>query len=344
MNPKNASSDKLVQQIHILEKELKESKENLHTTIEELETSNEELKSSNEELQSTNEELQSTNEELETSKEELQSLNEELTTVNAELEARIEELSSANDDIQNLLYSTEIATIFLDNELNIKRFTPKVTELTNLIQTDIGRPITDIVSKLKYETLIDDVQKVLDTLHSKTIEVQDKDDQWFQVRIIPYRTLTNMIDGVVITFLNINMQKQAEEKVNHLNEAMQNAYNSITFLIDLAHEPLLLLNENLQVISANVAFCEIFQVNSLNILDQSIYNLWKQKVPETTLRKLFEEELKDSDCCLGFKLPYCEKKNASYEILINAKRIKDFQSNDQKFLLAIALHDRGNLL
>jgi two-component system CheB/CheR fusion protein len=338
-HPKHISSNKLVQQISFLEKELKESKENLHTTIEELETSNEELKSSNEELQSTNEELQSTNEELETSKEELQSLNEELTTVNVELESHIEELSSANDDIQNLLYSTEIATIFLDNNLLIKRFTPKAIELTSLIQTDIGRPITDIVSKLKYYTLIEDARKVLETLHSKTIEVQDKEGQWFQVRIIPYRTLTNMIDGLVITFLNINVQKQAEEKLKQLNKIMQNAYNPILLLIDTLHEPLLVLDEKLIVISANNAFYKAFQTNAADVLEHSIYTVWETKAPNTQLLKLFEEKLKNTEQCNNFNIPYGNKKDNLKKMIINAQHIHNSQSSERQILLAITLEN-----
>lgn len=219
-NTKHASNKKLLQQINALEQELKNCKENLQSNIEELETSNEELKSSNEELQSTNEELQSTNEELETSKEELQSLNEELSTVNAELETKIQELSDAHNDMQNLFHSTEIATIFLDNNLCIKRFTPKITELIHLINTDIGRPISDITSKLKYDTLVEDAQNVLNTLSLKTTEVQNKEGQWYQMRILAYRTLHNTIDGVVITFLNIDAQKKAEEKVIELNKKL----------------------------------------------------------------------------------------------------------------------------
>lgn len=336
VNSKNASTSKLLQHIKLLENELKQSKENLQITIEELETLNEELKSSNEELQSTNEELQSTNEELETSKEELQSLNEELTTVNSELEARIEELSSANDDIQNLLYSTEVATIFLDNDLHIKWFTPKVTELMSLIQTDIGRSVADIVPKFKYDNLVEDSRKVIETLHSKIVELQSKANEWYQVRILPYRTLTNVIDGVVVTFLNINAQKQAEEKVKQLNETMQNIHNHIALMMDTVHEPLLMLNENLHVMSANVAFREVFQVGTTHIHKHSIYSLWDQKVPKDLLQQLFEEKLKGVDYCNNFTLTYTFKENNLQKIIINARRIQPGLDNSQ-ILLAITL-------
>src|SRR5205814_1542706 len=158
-----------------LEQELRNSQGELQATVEELEASNEELKSSNEELQSTNEELQSTNEELETSKEELQSLNEELSTVNSELQGKLEELSNVNDDLQNLLNGTEVATIFLDNELRIKRFTSEAKRVSNLINIDVGRPLSDIVSKLTSDRLLEDAQDVLQTLVVKERNVQTSD-------------------------------------------------------------------------------------------------------------------------------------------------------------------------
>ena len=194
-----------------LERELESAKEDLQTTIEEMQTANEELKSTNEELQSTNEELQSTNEELETSKEELQSTNEELITVNTELHNKVDELSQANNDINNLLASTQIGTIFLDTNLKIKRFTPAATDIFNLIQTDLDRPISDITSKIRYKQLKKDSQEVLDTLMVKETEVQDTNNNWFAIRMSPYRTIENIIDGVVITFVNITKIKRAEK-------------------------------------------------------------------------------------------------------------------------------------
>ncbi|OGJ84998.1 MAG: chemotaxis protein CheR [Candidatus Raymondbacteria bacterium RifOxyA12_full_50_37] len=197
------------QRLVALELEVQAKGEYLQATIEELETANEELKSTNEELQSSNEELQSTNEEMETSKEELQSVNEELITVNNELQKKIEELSRSNNDMNNLMAGTNIGTLFVDLNLRIQRFTPATTHIINLIQTDIGRPISDIVSRLDgYDSLVQDARAVLDTLVPKEAEVLTKEGQWYQMRIQPYRTLENVIEGVVITFVKIIERKK----------------------------------------------------------------------------------------------------------------------------------------
>jgi two-component system CheB/CheR fusion protein len=195
-----------------LKQELRDKEEYLQSTTEELETSNEELKSANEEMQSINEEMQSTNEELETSKEELQSVNEELATVNAELQGKVSDLSQANNDMNNLLAGTGVGTIFVNHQLLIQRFTPAVTQVISLIATDVGRPVGHIAPNLVgYSRLVEDVQQVLDTLIPKEIEVQTKQAKWFLLRIRPYRTLENVIDGAVITFFDISEMKRARE-------------------------------------------------------------------------------------------------------------------------------------
>jgi two-component system CheB/CheR fusion protein len=196
-----------------LERELQRVRESLQTTVEELETSNEELKSSNEELQSTNEELQSTNEELETSKEEMQSLNEELNTVNSELVGKVDALARINDDMNNLLNSMQVATIFLDTKLRVKRYTDQAREVVRLINSDIGRPLSDLTSSLRYDTLIEDCERVLATLIPVEKEVQDTSGRWYLVRLIPYRTAENVIEGVVMTTVDIDRTKQAEKSL-----------------------------------------------------------------------------------------------------------------------------------
>ncbi|QXP58315.1 chemotaxis protein CheB [Olleya sp. HaHaR_3_96] len=208
-------------ELQALEQELIATKEYLRSTIEQLEISNEELKSSNEELQSSNEELQSTNEELETSKEELQSVNEEIVTVNTELQGKIDELAQAYDDMNNLLASTEIGTIFLDADLKIKRFTPPMSKIINLISTDMGRPIQDLSSNLIYEGIVADATKVLAKLTPFQAAVKSNDGTWYQMQIMPYRTSANVIEGVVITFVDITEEKSLALELSEVKESYE---------------------------------------------------------------------------------------------------------------------------
>ncbi|HEX5060344.1 MAG TPA: PAS domain-containing protein, partial [Kofleriaceae bacterium] len=201
---------KLPPRLAELEDELQRSRDETQTVREEMQTSQEELKSTNEELQSTNEELQSTNEELTTSKEEMQSLNEELQTVNHELQSKVDELSRSNNDMKNLLNSTDIATLFLDTDLNVRRFTTATAKIIKLIPADVGRPITDIASDLDYANLAEDAREVLRTLIYKENQTSTRDGRAFSVRIMPYRTLENVIDGVVITFTDASAARALE--------------------------------------------------------------------------------------------------------------------------------------
>jgi two-component system CheB/CheR fusion protein len=204
-----------------LEQELLRVRGEARATHEEMQTSQEELRSANEELQSTNEELQSTNEELMTSKEEMQSLNEELQTVNAESQAKVDELSRTSNDMKNLLDSTDIATLFLDKDLNVRRFTPQATKIIKLIAADAGRPITDLASDLRYPELAEDAREVLRTLASAEKPIGARDGRWFTVRIMPYRTMDDRIDGVVITFANITVAKTLEAKLRDNQSALE---------------------------------------------------------------------------------------------------------------------------
>ena len=186
-----------------LKEELEATRDYLQSIIEEQRTTNEELRSANEENQSSNEELQSINEELETAKEELQSTNEELQTVNEELQNRNDELSQLNNDLNNLLSSVNIPIIMLGNDLRIRRFTPMAEKIMNLIATDVGRPITDIKPNLKIQDLRQSIARVIDTLEIHENDVEDNGGRWYSMRIRPYRTLDNKIDGVVLVFLDI---------------------------------------------------------------------------------------------------------------------------------------------
>jgi two-component system CheB/CheR fusion protein len=196
-----------------LEQELEHCREALRITREEMQTSQEELTSTNEELQSTNEELQSTNEELTTSREEMQSLNEELQTVNAEQQSKMDELARVNNDMRNLLNSTEIVTVFLDNELHIRRFTSGADKIFKLIAGDVGRPLSDIVSDLIYPDMTEAAREVLRSLVFSEKQITTVDGRWFSVRIMPYRTMEDVIAGVVITFADITAVKRVEAEL-----------------------------------------------------------------------------------------------------------------------------------
>ena len=204
-----------------LERELMQARQVWQDASTEMQISQEELKSSNEELQSSNEELQSTNEELTTTKEEVQSLNEELKTVNYELQAKLDELSLATNDMKNLLDSTKIATLFLDNSLCVKRFTNQMSVVSKLISSDVGRPITDIASDLFYPELTKDVGEVLRTLNTVEKHVMSYNGCCFNARILPYRTLEDKIDGVVITFVNITESKVLKPELPKTKSALE---------------------------------------------------------------------------------------------------------------------------
>ena len=208
--------------IAALKQELRDKEEGLQNAKEELETSNEELGSSNEEMRSINEELQSINEELETSKEELQSVNEELATVNAEMQTKVIDLSRVNNDMNNLLSGTGIGTIFVDHQLRILRFTPAITQIINLILGDVGRPVGHIISNLVgYDRLVADVQAVLDTLTPKEADVQTTDGKWYTMRILPYRTMDNVVEGAVITFVDITEMKRTAQELRKANDLLR---------------------------------------------------------------------------------------------------------------------------
>jgi two-component system CheB/CheR fusion protein len=217
-----------------LEAELRSTRERLQTTTEELESSNEELKSSNEELQSINEELQSANEELETSKEELQSINEELQTVNSELNARVEELSRTNNDMSNLLESTQIATVFLDRSLLVKSFTPAAKDVFRLVESDAGRPIMHVRPRFNAEGLQEDAERVLRTLTTIERPVSSiESEARYVMRLLPYRTTDNIINGVVITFTDITRISAAEARINELTGALRARIDELETILEL---------------------------------------------------------------------------------------------------------------
>jgi two-component system CheB/CheR fusion protein len=249
-----------------LEKELQYTKNRLQTTIEEMESSVEELKSTNEELQSANEELQSTNEEAMTNKEEMQSLNEELMTLNMQYLSKTEELSLAANDMKNLLDATEIATIFLDNDMVIKRFTPPVHRIIALLPADVGRPITHFASTLRHQNLAQDVKLVLDRLVSVEANIQTTTGEWYAMRILPYRTLDNYISGAVITFTDITGLKTLEAQ-------LQASSRMAEAVAEAVREPLLVLDDQLRVLAVSHSFVELFGLPATEIRGQLLAEL-----------------------------------------------------------------------
>jgi two-component system CheB/CheR fusion protein len=217
-----------------LAEELRLTQARLRAMGEESEAANEELRAANEELQSINEEYRSTSEELETSKEELQSVNEELQTVNNELKIKLEGVSRANSDLQNLMAATDVATLFLDPALKIKRFTPRLTELFNVTNTDEGRPITNFTHQLQYDALTGDALTVLRDLTPVEREVQSSAGAWYLMRLRPYRTMDDKIDGVVITFVDITERRRIEEALRESEDQLRQE----TRLVELAHSPI----------------------------------------------------------------------------------------------------------
>ncbi len=217
--------------IQQLQDELKVTREELQSTIEQLERFNDQLKASNEEVTASNEELQAANEELETSKEEFQSLNEELNTTNMRLREKVDELESANNDIFNLLSSTNIATMFLDKELKIKRYTPAITRILGLIPSDIGRPVAELLRRFNDEALLEDARKVLADLTTLSKEVPTEDGRCYIRRIAPYRTQEDRIEGVVVTFVDVTDLKDTERALRRSKEEWEQTFNTVPDLV-----------------------------------------------------------------------------------------------------------------
>jgi two-component system CheB/CheR fusion protein len=258
-----------------LELELNQCYEDLQTLREEMQTSQEELKSTNEELQSTNEELQSTNEELTTSKEEMQSLNEELQTVNNELQNKVVDFSRANNDMKNLLNSTEIATLFLDKELNIRRFTDPITEIFKVRNSDTGRPFTDLVTDLKYPEIGTNAILVLKNLTSIETENETNDGRWFSIKIMPYRTIDDHIDGLVLTFTNITKSKKLELELKEANESLQlNRETHYRHLFESAKDGILMLDaETGKITDVNPFLIELLGYSKEQFLQKAIWEI-----------------------------------------------------------------------
>jgi two-component system CheB/CheR fusion protein len=301
-----------------LREELSATKDSLQAIIEEQEGTNEELKSANEEIQSSNEELQSTNEELETAKEELQSTNEELTTLNEELQNRNAELSVLNNDLTNVLSSVSIPILMLGPDLAIRRFTPAAERFFNLIRSDVGRRITDINPNIIVRDLDKVVAAVIETLHVHEQEVQDRDGRWYSLRVRPYRTIDNKIDGAVILLVDIGDLKRALEE-----------------LTSVMPQPLLTLGGDLRVTRANEAFHHHFNTSAEAIEGKSIYEACGGAWNVPAMHAMLEEVLPEKNRVDGHRVESQFPRVGKRVLSLNARRIRQPSKGTQVILVAI---------
>jgi two-component system CheB/CheR fusion protein len=300
-----------------LRTELSQTKESLQTIIEEQEATNEELKSANEEIQSSNEELQSTNEELETAKEELQSTNEELTTLNEELQNRNGDLSEANNDLNNLIGSFNMPIVMLGNDLMIRRFTPLAQKLFNLIPGDVGRRISDINPNIALPDLKSIVTEVIDTLNVKEVEVQDREGHWYSLRVRPYRTAENKIEGAVIVLVDIGDVRQGLEEV-----------------MEMVQQPMMLLNTNLSVSRANDAFYQKFRARKEDTEGNPLFKLGNGQWNIPALRSLLEQVLPANQHVENFKVTHDFPKIGRRTFSLDARRLYQ-QSKGTHYVLVL---------
>jgi len=312
---KSAKDEKYVES---LQKELSETKEYLQTVIEEQESANEEVKTANEEILSSNEELQSTNEELETAKEELQSTNEELITTNEELQNRNKEVVLLNNDLINLLSSINMPVVMMGTDLVIHRITPQAEKVLNVIPSDIGRPI----SKIKLNVDIPDFEKILsdviESLHPKTFEIKSEGGNWYSVYIRPYRTLDNKINGVVAIFVDITDSKKAQQIIEEARAYAEN-------IVETMREPLIVLDTDLKVISANRSFYQTFKVDHKETEGQLIYDLGNRQWDIPALRKLLEEILPRNNTFDNYEIEHDFETIGPKTMLLNARRLATMQ-------------------
>jgi len=311
------SEARLVQQ---LRRELTAVREELQSVVEAQEAAQEEFKSANEEILSSNEELQSTNEELETAKEELQSANEELTKLNEELLTRNNELGQLNSDITNLLSSINVPILMLSQELRIRRFTPVAGMLLNLIPGEVGRPITDINPNIDLPNFDRLVAGVIDSMAAREQEVRAKDGRWYSLRIRPYRTLENKIDGATVIFLDIDALKKSRQA-----EAV----------FDTIREPLLLLTSKQRVLSANRPFLRLLGIDEQSTLNRPLYELGGGLFDIPELRSLLEDALTKRQTVEEFKVEVLTPKAGKRTLLLNARKIKGDPDGEDVILLAM---------
>jgi two-component system, chemotaxis family, CheB/CheR fusion protein len=327
---KGTTKRKTAEDRHVarLQQELAATREYMQSLVEQHEASNEELQSANEEIQSSNEELQSINEEMETAKEELESGNEELATLNDELQNRNLELTILNDDQINLFSSVSIPIVMLGGDLRIRRFTPRAEKVLGLISTDVGRPIGDIKPNISIPDLEALLAEVIDTVSVKEREVQDRQGRWYSMRVRPYKTLDNKIDGAVIVLLDIDALKQSAAEIREARD-----FNEA--IIETIREPLIVLDENLRVRVANQSFYENFQVKPEETENCLFYDLGNHQWDIPALRTLLEEILPQNSRFQDFEVEQEFARIGRKTMLLNARRLEQENSCARLILLAI---------
>lgn len=310
-----------------LQQELAATRASLQAIVAEQDANNDALQVAHEEILSSNEELQSTNEELETSQEELQATNEELHTINEELNSRNLELGQINNDLQNLLSSINIPILMLDGQLKIRRFTPLAQQIFNLIPTDLGRPFSDIHTTLDIPDLGAAIQETIDTLTIQEQEVRDRHGHWYSLRIRPYRTVDNRIDGVVIGTIDIDTLKRSEIAI----AAARDYANAI---VETVRQPLIVLAADLRVIRANQCFYNTFELSPAQTEQQSIFALGNGVWDLPSLRSLLEAILSSNTEFQDFEMTQSLPAQTPRMLLLNARKIVD-DRQEQSILLAI---------
>ncbi|MBW4640002.1 MAG: PAS domain-containing protein [Gloeocapsa sp. UFS-A4-WI-NPMV-4B04] len=331
-----ATSQELIQlkcELATTLQELAATKEYLQSVIQEQESITQELTTANEEILSSNEELRSTNEELQTAQEEIQATNEELTTLNEELHSRILESNKINSDLRNLLSSVNIPIVMLGSDLSIRRFTPIAEKIFNLIPTDVGRPFNHIKSNINVPNLEQLIEEVIDTLVIKKQEVQDQDGHWYDLFIRPYKTLENKIDGAVVMLVDIDTLKSSSEQIKESRDYAE-------AIIETIPEPLIVLDNNLNVNTANRSFYNTFQVSQTQTESNSIFDLGNGQWNIPQLRSLLEKVLPQSNQLDNFEVEHIFEKIGRKTMLLNARKIRRADEQDHILLVIQDITER----
>ena len=310
-----------------LNQELATTKEYLRTIIEEQEATNQDLRAANEEILSSNEEFQSSNEELETAKEEIQATNEELNTINDELQRRNHEVTEVSNDLENLISSTNIPILMLGSDLCIRRFTPLAQTILHLIPTDVGRPLWDINHALDLADLESQIREVISTLKTKEQEVQDRDGHWYDLRIRPYRTIDNKIDGAMVILVDIDALKRSMEQLEH-------SRNYVRAIVETVREPLIVLDANLRVFTANRSFYHTFGATIADTEQRLIFDLGNGQWNIPKLRRLLLEILPTDSELQDFEVEHDFEQIGHKTMLLNARKMTQSEGGDN-ILLAI---------